>query len=55
MSSAAEAGSQGLGIQWLNQDLNLFEVPCVTSLGTASRAWCVVAAGDVASHSDVGF
>lgn len=55
MCSASEMGSQGLGIQWLNWDLNFLEVPCVTSLDAASRSWHVVTAGEVASHSDVGF
>lgn len=51
MCSASEMGSRGLGIEWLNQDLNFFEVPCVTSLDAASRSWRVVAAGDVAVRS----
>lgn len=52
MCSASEMGSQGLGIQWLNWDL-FSEVLCVTSLDAASRSWCVVAAGDVAGHSQM--
>lgn len=44
-----------MGNQWLNWDLNFFEVPCVTSLDAASRCWHIVAAGDVALCLDVGF
>lgn len=55
MCSASEMGSQGLGIQRLNQDLNFFEVPCVSSLDAARWSWRVAVAGDVASCSDVGF
>lgn len=55
MCSASETRSQGLGTQWLNWDLNFFEVSCVTSLDATSRSWRVVSAGDVALCSDVGF
>lgn len=52
---AAEMGSQGLGIQWLNQDLSLFKVLCFTSLDASSRSCRALAAGDVALCSHVGF
>lgn len=44
-----------LGFHWLNRYLNVFEVPCVTSLHATSRSWHVVAAGDVFSLSDENF